>query len=320
MRSALSAIIFILGCEGGDGGQDATDGIADREEDAGAALMVEAGPDFIAARAGGCLEFGPEEFLGVSYIWEIIEAPEGSVGAALFNAGKESRSIGCDCSCPVGANARAQTCFGADRPGIYILRLAATRGDEVVEDELRVLVPPVLEVRLAWFPEVDLNLHVRQAGAAWESEGDASWHNFTIGVPDWGAPRGAPGETCDPVELCACDRGPILGWCLRAEGGNYRCTEVPDDPIYLFNDFSGTFGGEEVTLARPATGIYEIGVENRGEEPWEAMLRVRWRGEIWYDGMVGIPPTAGSDVTSVLRITVPTGEEDWWEDASWEEL
>jgi hypothetical protein len=184
--------------------------------------------------------YDPNGFDIIDYRWSVVERPEGS--ATELGFGDENKYG-----------------FFPDMAGSYLVELVVTN-DRCVESlpcevELDAVPDADLWIELSWsLPNDDLDLHLLNGNASYESEDDCYFGNCVAwdgeGVLDWGA------------------------------SGSL------DDPRLDLDDIEGT-GPENINISEPSDGKFQVVVHDYPssvrEEGNEATLRIHLAGEIAFE-------------------------------------
>ena len=176
----------------------------------------------------------------VDYSWRILERPQGS--ASDLGLGEENRYG-----------------FIPDMAGSYLVELVVTN-ERCVQSlpcqvELDAVPDADLWIELSWeLPQDDLDLHLLQGDAPYESEGDCYFGNCV----GW-------------------DGGAALDW---GEPGS------SDDPRLDLDDIELT-GPENINISEPAEGRFQVVVHDYPssvrDEGNEATVRIHLAGELVYE-------------------------------------
>lgn len=189
--------------------------------------------------------YDPNGYDIIDYQWTLVEQPDGS-GVSFSD--RSANSYG----------------FTPDLAGDYVFQLVVANDRCVLSDPCEVSLSAVpnedLWIELSWeHPGDDMDLHLIENNAAYDSEGDCYFGN------------------------CVSDSGRALDW---GQPGI-----LDDNPKLDLDDIDGT-GPENINISVPAEGVYTVMIHDYpGSEFYganTASLRIHLAGEIAFEDTVTI--------------------------------
>jgi hypothetical protein len=213
-----------------------------------------------SATFSGEESYDPNGFEIIDYTWNLVEQPSGST------VSYSDRSVN-------GYE------FTPDLAGDYTVELVVTNDRCIQSDPCQVQLKAVpnenLWIELSWeFPGDDMDLHLLQNGATFESDGDCYYGN------------------------CVTEYGTMLDW---------GRVGTSDDPRLDLDDIEGR-GPENINIGEPSDGSYKVVVHDYPGSEYHGSntlyVRIHLDGEMVFDESVTV---VGEDsITEIATIEWPS--------------